>query len=269
MGSRAALLFAFLFAVACLGFGQEVSSPEAVVRSFLAAVTKGDYVAASKLVKGGKVGEFLTEPGAADRLPKISIDHLVTATAGNRAIVTFDISATMQGSAGAGSDYMVLERTDQGWLIDPPMLDGGLSFMAYLLSDPPMFEEAHKAAEATSCLSNVKQVALGIIMLEADCDDVLKVTADNWVDKVKPYLQNRAVFTCPLDPKGTISYSLNAKLIGKSDAAIQYPATTVLVYEGKGGKLDFRHNGRAAVAFVDGHAKLVGREEAKSLRWTP
>jgi len=47
-----------------------------------------------------------------------------------------------------------------------------------------------------------------------------------------------------------------------------------MIFDAKNGELDFRHalsNGEAAanVAFADGHVKLVGREEAKKLRWKP
>jgi len=52
-------------------------------------------------------------------------------------------------------------------------------------------------------------------------------------------------------------------------AAISDPANTVLVYEGKDGKLNFHHNGRAAVAFADGRARLIGGAEAKNLRRNP
>jgi prepilin-type processing-associated H-X9-DG protein len=51
--------------------------------------------------------------------------------------------------------------------------------------------------------------------------------------------------------------------------SVDDPTRTILVYEGKGGQLSFRHNGKAAVAFVDGHAQLVTPEEAKKLIWKP
>ena len=52
-------------------------------------------------------------------------------------------------------------------------------------------------------------------------------------------------------------------------AATPEPAETVMIYEGKNGKLDFRHNGRATVGFADGHVKLTDAEGAKKLRWKP
>ena len=42
-----------------------------------------------------------------------------------------------------------------------------------------------------------------------------------------------------------------------------------MIYEGKNGKLDFRHEGKATVGFADGHAKLIDAQGAKKLRWKP
>lgn len=50
---------------------------------------------------------------------------------------------------------------------------------------------------------------------------------------------------------------------------VPQPAATVMIYEGEHGKLNFRHDGKATVGFVDGHVKLVDAEAAKPLRWKP
>jgi len=65
------------------------------------------------------------------------------------------------------------------------------------------------------------------------------------------------------------SYAFNEKLDGAELDLIAEPANTVLVYEGKDGKLNFRHGHRAAVAFADGHVELINEEQAKTLRWIP
>ena len=84
-----------------------------------------------------------------------------------------------------------------------------------------------------------------------------------------PYIKNKDVFTCPLDVKGTISYTLNANIQGVFLGKINAPAQTVLLYKGKNGQFDFRHEGMATVANVDGHVKMVGPEAAKALYWYP
>ncbi len=50
---------------------------------------------------------------------------------------------------------------------------------------------------------------------------------------------------------------------------MEAPAQTVLLYEGKNMQFDFKHDGRTAVAFADGHAKLLTPEEAKNVFWYP
>jgi prepilin-type processing-associated H-X9-DG protein len=84
-----------------------------------------------------------------------------------------------------------------------------------------------------------------------------------------PYIKNESIFKCPSDASGAVSYSFNANLAGVKLAKVSAPAETVMIYEGKNGKLDFRHEGKAAVGFADGHAKLVNAEGAKKLHWRP
>jgi prepilin-type processing-associated H-X9-DG protein len=48
---------------------------------------------------------------------------------------------------------------------------------------------------------------------------------------------------------------------------MSWPDKTVLIYEGKAGKPDYRHDDRAAIGFVDGHCKLVRPSETTALFW--
>ena len=82
-------------------------------------------------------------------------------------------------------------------------------------------------------------------------------------------MRNEEILICPAHPDEAIGYAFNAKLQNVTMAQIQAPAETVLFYEGQNEKLDFRHGNRTAVAFADGHVKLVSTEEAKKLRWNP
>ena len=122
---------------------------------------------------------------------------------------------------------------------------------------------------ARDCQSNLKQVALAFMMLASDNDDTLKCTPSDWVEKAMPYMKDRSRLHCPDAPGDDVSYSFNPKLAGLRVMDVQSPADTVLVYEGKDGKLDFRHDGKASVAFLDGHVKQVDEAQANSLRWTP
>ena len=141
--------------------------------------------------------------------------------------------------------------------------------MASMISDTETLFRARQAALATSCLSNIKQVSIGALMYLQDYDEKFKLQPATYKFKLMPYIKAEHIFHCPSDPTKGVSYSFNPNLQGISMAKIKSPAKTVMIYEGKAGKLDFRHDGRASVGFVDGHAKLIGKQEAASLRWMP
>jgi prepilin-type processing-associated H-X9-DG protein len=241
-------------------------TPEAVVQAFADALNKKDYDAAAKLVSGGLVDPGERKNLGREPLPNFTLTTLSSTIVGDYALVTFHVKV---GEVPEKPDYLVLVRKGAEWLIDPPVRDVGLGLSALVLSNVPMMTSARTAAKSTVCLSNVKQLTLAVIMFEGDEDDVLKVTAANWLDKIKPYMKSTEILRCPEDAVGPVSYSLNPKLIGKAATSIEDPANTVLLYEGKGGQLVFRHQGRAAVGFADGHAKLVTEADAKKLRWNP
>jgi prepilin-type N-terminal cleavage/methylation domain-containing protein/prepilin-type processing-associated H-X9-DG protein len=74
----------------------------------------------------------------------------------------------------------------------------------------PVFAQAREKARAISCASNMKQIALGVIMYEQDADENFPVNANSdspnsgfgqtWITGVQPYIKTFGVFTCPDDP---------------------------------------------------------------------
>ncbi|MCW3100343.1 MAG: prepilin-type N-terminal cleavage/methylation domain [Chthonomonadaceae bacterium] len=79
----------------------------------------------------------------------------------------------------------------------------------------PVFAQAREKARQTSCLSNFKQGALGIMMYTQDYDETM-VMADSggiglpgwgfgrpdyvWPELIQPYIKNWQIFRCPSDP---------------------------------------------------------------------
>src|SRR3978361_1655135 len=69
----------------------------------------------------------------------------------------------------------------------------------------PVFAQAKEAAKKTSCLSNNKQIGLGIIMYQGDYDDTYPmdqywspteaIQQVRWFDDVYPYIKNGNKFT--------------------------------------------------------------------------
>jgi prepilin-type processing-associated H-X9-DG protein len=128
---------------------------------------------------------------------------------------------------------------------------------------------ALKAARAQVTLHNMKLLGLGIVQFVQDYDEKFdNITNDNFKERLKPYVQDNEIFRAPeLDAE--VGYFFNPSLTNKSLAELEEPAQTVMLFESVDGKLLFRHDERAAVAFADGHVKLITRDEAKNLRWKP
>jgi prepilin-type N-terminal cleavage/methylation domain-containing protein/prepilin-type processing-associated H-X9-DG protein len=131
----------------------------------------------------------------------------------------------------------------------------------------PVFAQAREKARAISCLSNSRQIGLGIAMYVQDYDETFPIAwggYGTWVTQVDPYIksgvrlgppediarfwnQSTGLFHCPSDGVGGIyktSYSTNANLLGagggggnfncmtaKSLGAISRPAEMVAVVE--------------------------------------
>jgi prepilin-type N-terminal cleavage/methylation domain-containing protein/prepilin-type processing-associated H-X9-DG protein len=73
----------------------------------------------------------------------------------------------------------------------------------------PVFARAREKARQTSCLTNLKNQGLAILMYAGDYDEVLPLGYDEfavrayrdqrgfWVGKIEPYVKNWQIFDCP------------------------------------------------------------------------
>ena len=72
----------------------------------------------------------------------------------------------------------------------------------------PVFAQARDKARQSSCISNVKQITLGLIMYAQDYDEYFPLNANEyaaeqyiydytWVKNTQPYVKNLQVFVCP------------------------------------------------------------------------
>lgn len=106
----------------------------------------------------------------------------------------------------------------------------------------PVFARARENARRASCQSNLKQIALGVMMYGQDYDERMPVVkgADanisvsnpfGWADALQPYLKSTQIFQCPSDsvgpPSGALSYENQVKSPSYSDYWINYQATDV------------------------------------------
>ena len=67
----------------------------------------------------------------------------------------------------------------------------------------PVFAQARDKARQITCISNVKQVALGVLMYVQDFDESFPIWdggiagSPDWPERVQPYIRNRQMTGCP------------------------------------------------------------------------
>ena len=107
----------------------------------------------------------------------------------------------------------------------------------------PVFAKAREKARQTSCLSNVKQLALGALMYTQDYDEtfmqnnpvgqtVVVPTDKFWMGRINPYTKNSQIFYCG-SRAGYVGYAINQRVSnwdsGVSVGAITSPSSTILL----------------------------------------
>jgi len=133
--------------------------------------------------------------------------------------------------------------------------------------------EKQRKADTNACYGNMRQVAIGMQMYFYERGEKFDLTSlsckDKAMSEISRLMGNKGIFHCPADKggPGNSSYSYNTNLNGHTIAETNME--TVMVYEGKDGKLDFRHDGFALVAFADGYTELINMSRAEHLRWKP
>src|SRR5438105_3414716 len=70
----------------------------------------------------------------------------------------------------------------------------GCVFVALVLLFPIIASSHH--ANNLSCLSNIRQLSVGIEMYAQDYDETLPRSA-RWMDDIYPYVKNNDIFRCP------------------------------------------------------------------------
>lgn len=158
----------------------------------------------------------------------------------------------------------------------------------------PVFARAREKARQTSCLSNLKQLGLGMLMYAQDYDECTPVAYSGinwwngtWRERLLPYVKNYQIYDCPsrrlgVPPSGNGCYGINA-YIGEAQAfvtlaQIEEPAQTFGIGENNegdwviepsdqfvnpppfdlgAGRVAAHHNEGANFVYMDGHAKWM------------
>ena len=143
-----------------------------------------------------------------------------------------------------------LRRKQSGFtLIELLVVIAIIAILAAILF--PVFQKVRENARRTACLSNEKQIGLGVLQYNQDYDEKYIAGANRygrgsgWAGQVYQYIKSTGVFHCPDDstslPGTNVSYGLNAQFSayntngtgsnGISLAQINSPAKTVLIFE--------------------------------------
>jgi prepilin-type N-terminal cleavage/methylation domain-containing protein/prepilin-type processing-associated H-X9-DG protein len=166
----------------------------------------------------------------------------------------------------------------------------------------PVFARAREKARQTSCLSNVKQLMLGVHMYAQDYDEVLPGYRYHnnaperlyWYDVLQPYVKNEQILRCPSEADQMPGYGWNYRWISlgwigdypiTSMGDIDRPSETVILSDansyyvrGPGTTHESywppdRHNGGANFGLADGHAKWYQvaqfQNASGALQWSP
>ncbi len=122
----------------------------------------------------------------------------------------------------------------------------------------PVFGRARENARRSSCMSNLKQIGLGMLQYTQDYDERYPLSQagptvtirrlNSWRTLIYPYVKSTQLFVCPSNQDANtntndsdaptafrISYNCNASGVisptGTSLTAVEFPATTIAVLE--------------------------------------
>ena len=167
----------------------------------------------------------------------------------------------------------------------------------------PVFAKAREKARQSSCLSNAKQISLGLLQYVQDYDERMVMYANaaytyNWDAAIAPYLKSTQILTCPSTDGNYNRYGISYPHIswtggGIALAKVTRPAEVAMLFETQydngnqlklaycptnypippgvatdrthnGLPLKARHNEGNNMAYIDGHVKWIRDEPVLS-----
>ena len=265
----------------------DLSSPKATVRSFVEGLVEKDSEKLAGCVKTTKPNQELLNGFKNNEGLDIQITNVVGETEGNTAKVAVEFNYTISGKSIVMVEFLKLEKIGEEWKIipqlerlneitnpddptkPPPHMLGLVASMVDATDETMKAMALGKLkAQATSSLTNGKQLALGMLMYSQDYDEMMPYPAKNYKNLIYPYVKNEKVFHAPAAPPDEkVSYTFNKNLEGVPQASVENPAETVMLYEGTGTKPEYRYEGKTVIAFADGHCKLMTSEAVSKLVW--
>jgi len=264
---------------------QELTTPEGTVRSFLTSFCIGDIHRAVNCIEGAKYSTVFNGLARNQALNPFNYDLARIDIHDEDDTATAAIAGTLTQGNGATPQAFVctlkLHRLNGDWKLVAdrtgkyaPGQPDAINSVVRALADPGAMASAFTSASVRQkselgCYRRMTDLVLACAMVLQNNQLRFAIKSNEFVKALLPYTRGRDTFRCPADGKGSVSYSFNTHLSGLARDAVTNPATIVLIYEGKSEKLNFKHGGKATVAFADGHIVMVDAETAKNLQWTP
>jgi len=260
----------------------DLSTPEATVRSFRAALNRADLKGAVAFVEGGRPGNAATwiEEMMHQQGYRYACSDLHVKVEGDVAVVrvTTSLRSTTRGGRaiiGGKVEEMRLRREGGDWRIVPEEKTeknaagyGALQTYAMMLARDEPAAARRRAADMRADQAHVRALAKALGRVVRDHGDAFVLTGDSFRAALRPYLVDEEIFRCPAEGGREMAYAFNGRLHGLARSAFRDPAGIVMIYHGRDGQLEFCH-GVATVAFVDGSVRQLHPHEARSLRWAP
>lgn len=262
----------------------DLSIPAATLQTFAGALQRGDITRAIQCVAGARPHPALVQWEQEMKREKVPWPFEALALSPTQ-------NVDINGDTAIVTQQIECRREGQDWKIvpgDPALLPQtrapSLQMLATVLAHPEVLGAMADKAQGNTCLSNLKQLSLGLLLLAQDHNERFVISRARPVAvppgatppagamlkaAILPYVNAEQLFHCPAEVGALISYTFNPALDNIPLAHFAHPSETVLLYEGQDGHVNFRHDGLAGVAFADGHVKLVTADAAKRLRWQP
>ena len=143
-------------------------------------------------------------------------------------------------------------------------------------------DSAKEKSRQFSCISNVKQIELGVLQYSADWDETYPPSAQ-WAGLCDGYMKKASIpssaWHCP-DRAFPFSYASNRAIGGQTLKDMNDLNATIYVFESdagswnvSGGKGNLpptsRHSGGNTYGFMDGHAKWLNQYGVNQANWQP
>lgn len=242
------------------------NTPEGCVRAFVDAENRQDFDRIYALVDDASAKAYAEAKGKGwirqFAVPRWKVVPLRTSQVGDRAAVLIDLTY-LPKKFTYDHQIVSVRRRNGVWRLQASNFGQSelCKVAQFFAADQPW----SKSQATDGPLDPIRELAY-CAMDDTDKSGHFLLKADGTYDRLHRYTTRPDLWK-----KGHWSgppYSLNTRLCGqlrfKTDVS-----NTVTFYEGSHEKLDFKHNGRAVVVFIDEHSEYITPQEAKSLRWKP